>query len=423
MSNKNTLIAREKQRAQARAAENDSFIARNYWLWVIIAFVAYPLASMLSAFTEGSNVWFRISATGAPTLLVVLVVGMLVILIEVLSYILGKGAIDDIQAGVFSRGPADIGMWAIKTVGFIAIMGFSVFLSVNGAPLLNEKLRKAYTPPEVSFVSIDSINAAYNAQILPHQENISRMQRTTWKGSITRDASRSINKSQALMAEIEARRTADLTAAQAENQRLRAEWLEETETNSSYAMGFAGLGELIKLFCLIFIGLYDQGLSEEAAILGGQGSSRSYSGSSAAPISFTAGANQHHPNYQAPPEPTPRSPIGASFMPWLGQPAQDPTATPETVEPDNVATRSYNDLSEEKVQVELSAWYNHYKQHRSQYKAVMSNAGYTEEGRQRKANEHQLHMQEALSRLQRYGHTVEETPKDHRTLLRLVKIA
>ena len=269
MSNKGTIIEREKQRATSKAADRDSFIARNYGLWVMVAFVAYPLASVLSAFTEGSNVYFRISATGAPWILVVLVVFIVVVLIEVLSYTLGKGAIDDMQAGVFSGDGADKGMFAVKVIGFLAIMGFSVFLSINGAPLLNEKLRKSYAPAEASFMNVDSINAAYNLAIAPHAENIKHMQATKWKGSITRDANRSIMASQKLIAQIEDRRTAELSAATDRNTVIRGEWEDETSTNSSYAMGFAGMGEIIKLFCLIFIGIYYQGLSKEAAVFGG----------------------------------------------------------------------------------------------------------------------------------------------------------
>lgn len=269
MSNKGTIIEREKQRATSKAADRDSFIARNYGLWVMVAFVAYPLASVLSAFTEGSNVYFRIASSGAPWILVVLVVAIVVTLIEVLSYTLGKGAIDDMLAVVFSGDGADKGMFAVKVIGFLAIMGFSVFLSINGAPLLNEKLRKSYTPAEASFVNVDSINAAYNTALLPHQENIKHMQATKWKGSITRDANRSIMASQKMLAMIEERRTAELSAATDRNTVIRGEWEDETSTNSSYAMGFAGLGEIIKLFCLIFIGIYDQGLSKEAAVFGG----------------------------------------------------------------------------------------------------------------------------------------------------------
>jgi hypothetical protein len=44
---------------------------------------------------------------------------------------------------------------------------------------------------------------------------------------------------------------------------MKSEWAADTQENSSYAMGFAGLGEAVCLFCLIFIGIYDDGIKKQ----------------------------------------------------------------------------------------------------------------------------------------------------------------
>lgn len=310
MDNKDTYINAEMQRGKAKAENRDSFIASNYWLWVMVAFVAYPLASILSACTEGGHVFMRVHMTGAPFILSLIFTLLIAGLIEMLSYFLGKGAVDDIQGGVFSKSTPHKAAFFIKLIGFLAIMGFSVFLSMSGAPLLNEQLRKSYTPPTADFISIDSIANYYDAKVALIRMDIEAAKKTTWKGSITSSAMKSIRRSQDQIEKIEEASQAAILAANTTNAGVQSDWMDETETNSSFAIGFAGLGEIIKLFCLLFIGIYDQGLSNEAAVFGGGGSSKQKPyGNNQSPIGFAT--NQADQNMeQSNLAPTPRNPIG-----------------------------------------------------------------------------------------------------------------
>lgn len=260
---KSKIINKEKQRAADKVAYADSFIARNYWLWVLVAFVAYPISSILSAMTEGGHVFLRLSATGSPIIAWTGTV-LIVILIESLKYILGKGAVDDLQAGVFSSDRSFVAAFFVKALGFIAVMGFSIFLSVSGAPDINEYLRKQMKPVEAEYVNLEDINSQFDNEALPFHNNIATYKKTTWKGKIVEDARKMIMKEQDQIAAIEARRSAALAAAMEENSRIRAEWEEQTAKNGNYMTGFAGLGEAICIFCLIFIGIYDDGLKKEA---------------------------------------------------------------------------------------------------------------------------------------------------------------
>lgn len=398
MSYKNNTYAREKQRAAADAERRDSFIGRNYWLWVMMAFIAYPLATLLSAFTECSHIYLRLKATGAPIMLVIIVVVIIGFLIEMLCYTLGKGSVDDVQAGVFSGSGSDIAMFALKTCGFIAVLSFSIYLSVNGAPLLNEKLRQSYTPPEASFISIDSINAYYQAELLPHQESIADMRKTTWKGSITRTANKSIIASQELMKGIESRRAADLQAARLKNEQILQEWEEATATNSSYAMGFAGLGEIIKLFCLIFIGIYDQGLSKEAAVFGGS-NTNSPSASSQQPIAF----RMTNSNSNDTPTPTYRNPIGFK-MPWLTE------APTEADNEHRVATCSNprtSQITEGGVPIDAVKEFSFYKEAKRNYQSWDNHRNATAETKQKHMAKYEARMQHAVQNLMELGYRIE----------------
>lgn len=261
---KSNIIQRETQRAAEKIQYEDNFIVRNYWLWVAVAFVLYPLATVLSGLTEGGHVLIRLKSTMGDTGVAWVITFLIVFLIELPKFILGKGAIDDIQAGVFSEGGAKLSIFIIKVLGFIAVMVFSVTLSIKGGPVLNEAFRKQYKPVEAEYISIEEINDRYDAEALPYQEKIANFSKTTWKGKIVGDARKMIMKEQDFIAGIEARRNSELAAAVEENTKRRADYDEKTEINGSWAMGFAGLGEGICIFCLIFIGIYDDGIKAQA---------------------------------------------------------------------------------------------------------------------------------------------------------------
>lgn len=266
--NKDRTISQEKERAQKILAHRDSFIARNYWLWVMVAFIFYPLAAIFSACTEGGHVYIRMKTSMGDGAMPLIITLLLVLLIEGLKFFLGKGAVDDIQAGVFSEGGSFLAAFALKVMGFIAVLSYSIFLSVQGAPEVSAYLRTHFTPVENTYLDTDEIRARYETELQPHRENIATYQNTTWKGKIVSEARKMILAEQAMMASIEQRRAEELSKATQENEARKQQYDERTAANGSWAMSFAGLGEVVCIFCLIFIGIYDDGLTGE--VLKGQ---------------------------------------------------------------------------------------------------------------------------------------------------------
>jgi hypothetical protein len=255
----------EMERANRKISNNQSFIARNYWLWVVVAFILYPLSAIFSALTEGGHILLRSRAMLGEGIAPIIITIILVLMIECLKYFLGKGAVDDLQANPFSEGGSALAAFGVKFIGFIGIMTFSVMLSVNGAGMMNEHFRKTVKPvnTEAGYLDESAILSRYEQELLPHRENIKQYSKIKWKGTITVDARRIIRAEQRQIDQIIAARDTELARARENNDGMKSEWAADTQENSSYAMGFAGLGEAVCLFCLIFIGIYDDGIKKQ----------------------------------------------------------------------------------------------------------------------------------------------------------------
>lgn len=368
---KYTVIAKETQRAAGKLEHRENFIARNYWLWVAVAFVFYPLSSIFSALTEGGHVLIRMKATMGDGLAPMIVTILLVALIEGLKFFLGKGAIDDIQAGVFSEGGAYLYAFVLKALGFIAIIAYSITLSVKGAPEINEYLRTQVKLVQPEYISLDSINSRYDAEILPYQGNIDKYSQTTWKGKIVSEARQMIMAEQKNIDRIEERRNTELNRAILENDKIGQDFEERTASNGQWAMGFAGLGEVICIFCLIFIGIYDDGIYTEATkqqqgAPTPSGRGIGFSGQRPASNYTQVPSNQQTPNYYG----NHRNPIGFRL-----RNTEESYLPPGTGENKTVATGSYRpatddvEVMSDELKLKIETLIQAYRRCRSDYQA------------------------------------------------------
>lgn len=262
---KNNLIQSELNRAATRQVERGSFIARNYWLWIAIAWVVYPIAALWSAATAGGNIFLRLKIAAGDAWFVYALAGSIAVMIEVLKYFTGKTAIDDYQAGAWYNGGAERVSMLVKAVGFVAIMVFSVNLSLSGAKLANDYFREKFKPveTEAGFVDVSAVNARYDAQLNQHYKNIADYKKIQWRGVVTVPAQRMISREQRAIDKILAERESEVSRANSKNDATEAEHEAETLTNGNFLRGLAGVGEVIVIFCLIFIGIYDDGLRAE----------------------------------------------------------------------------------------------------------------------------------------------------------------
>ena len=141
MSHFAKVIRKEQAKAHDRKDNRRSFTGRNYWLYVLIAFVVLPIGTIISAGTEIFNYWHTWAAgldeayRWVPVLLLAILTNSLIIM-------LGKGIVDDIREGVFSSPTYDQATFTVKALAFVGIFYFSVTQSLEGAPLLRVHLQE-----------------------------------------------------------------------------------------------------------------------------------------------------------------------------------------------------------------------------------------------------------------------------------------
>lgn len=331
------IIDAEKKRGEEHLKKVNSFIGRNYWMWIAVAYVIYPLAAIVSAITEGTHIHLRLAATlGDSSLTWVFTIAM-VVLIESLKFFTGKGAVDDWQANAFIHGGVGRAMFIAKCIGFVAVSAFSYNLSTQGADMATHHITRQTKPPAV--INKDSINSLYDSRLAPIQANIESYRNTTWKGSITRDALSAMRQEGKQVEQIEADRRQALAMAMQQDSLSAAIWASETTSTASFFTVFAGIGEFICFACLLFIGLYDQGVLQEVRKTASSPTPSAPQASASPTIGFQIPAPAA-PIYQGPPPATPgaqRRPIGFYMSADTDQ-EEDTEADNEAIVLQHVAT-------------------------------------------------------------------------------------
>ena len=263
----NEILNNELNKAAKKAGKDKSFIRRNFWVWVLVAYFIYPTATIFSAITEGGHIYSRAFETFAHSTAAWLITIVLVVILESSKYLL-KFAVDDLQANVFTKGGAELFAFFVKAIWGLLALGISIFLSISGASKISGDWRKADQSNVVATVSLDSINTKYDARIAPYQAQVNSLRRNTWEGVMNPVSVRSMDRVNKIIEGIESERSQEIAKANSENTALIEEYKGATIDNQSYAQGFAGISEAIILLCIIFIGVYDDGIKKEAKGLG-----------------------------------------------------------------------------------------------------------------------------------------------------------
>lgn len=402
----------EEARGREKLAHVNSFIQRNYGLWVAISFGIYPLAAIFSAITEGSRIYLSVYEVVPSSAMAMVATGILVLLIEVVMFFTGKTAVDDVQAGVFSLGGAHVAAFALKLIIFIGVTGFSISLSLSGAHDSSISMAAKNKPPMLA--SMDSLNQVYDKRLLPYQQNMEAARSTRWKGSVTRDAMKNLTATQSTVDRIESERAAAADSLTAYNARITQAWSDKTATSANWLKGFAGIGEALKIFCLIFIGIYDQGVIKEAHGSGKSGSSSTSGSGSRSPGFFPSSAPPVIAEHDEGPRmgasfPHPDSLLGRLYGsgPATAPPPPQPQTSGDSIPP--VATGSYsvatdNDEGDDKQQIDITgrALLRARANAVSNYKAWKSKPGGTEVTRKKNLDRLEQEIAELDERLAKY---------------------
>lgn len=259
---KDTLITKEKQRVIEDQNSDQSFIGRNLFLKIFLMWILYPIASIYSGLTEGTHLFVRFDSTFNSVAAAVLITILLIVAIEGGKYFFGTSFLQDIRKGVFSEARHYQIAFIFKGLGVLACFGFSLVLSIKGSPEVASFYKKQSSP--IVLISTDSIHQVYDKKIAAQDTIINNASsKMTWKGNITRGGQKVISEAQITKNKLEDQRDVEITKAEDKNALLISDYENNIAVTGKWYQGITGLGELLALLCLLFLGNYKSGAEDE----------------------------------------------------------------------------------------------------------------------------------------------------------------
>lgn len=407
MSSKDTLLAREKQRAQEEADSMNSFTVKNYQVYIAAIFLLV-MGTLVSGATEGWNI-YRLTMNGFAT-------AGGILLIEFISIHFGGSCINDIRFGIFSADKISQLIFVFKLMLYLGATTLSISLTLDGAPEFYAMHKQEKSPP--LLINVDSIGAIYDGQIMAINENISSQESTTWKGSITRQANSNLAALYAERTTIADEKKSAIESAESTNTDIQKEWDQKLAREQSFVWGFAGLGEIIKIISLALVALFKEGRDHELGIhklestigkdIDGDGIIGKPKGHR--PPGYypsPAGSTGELTEKMEKPVPTPRRPIGFKHYSTHGYPGDD---TAEILA--NLSYTASEDEMEDGVPMVLLKELRWYADAKRQYDSYNTNSGLKPETRERNQKKFQRRMNSAVKNLAEMGY---EIYKEERT--------
>jgi len=98
------MKALEKEMLRVSEQLEKGFIARNFTLKIVMVFIIYPIAALISAFTEGTHLYTNFQDTFQTGFLPMALTVLIVLFIELGQYFAINKVVDDLREGVFVEG-------------------------------------------------------------------------------------------------------------------------------------------------------------------------------------------------------------------------------------------------------------------------------------------------------------------------------
>lgn len=257
---KEKLATREWEKIK-RINERQSFRERMRPLIWFLKFAMLPLLIIWSIATEigfAGLEFYEMFNSLPPT---IVATGAIILLIEASKLYIGKTFVRFLTHGWLTEGWHYVAFFIPVLLWAILAFGSSALFSIKGGPIIADNIKKQTST--LSLVNVDSIHGSYDTKITPYLSNISAAQKTKWKGNITRQALRTINKNQDLIKNIEAQREQAVAQAIAINQGRTEKAQAESKSWGAWLSMFGGLGEILQIFIFIFTGIYTRVTYEE----------------------------------------------------------------------------------------------------------------------------------------------------------------
>ncbi|MEM9928838.1 MAG: hypothetical protein AAF840_03375 [Bacteroidota bacterium] len=435
MPYKSTLIQNHHARAQERLAGRSSFIGRNLAIWIFVTWILYPIGASLSAFTEGYYVYYILGDTALPSIRLAITI-LFCVMIEGAVLFLGKGAIDDLQAGALAGTGGERFLFTIKVIGFFICFGLSIFLSLRGGPQFQEEREKNHNPVAEMLTLESDAEAIYASDKATQEQIIADSRNTKWKGTITGSAMKAMRAAQAEVTRINGLIEAQKVRIRQENEQIKTEYAAELATTTSQAFTLTGVGQIVVFFCILFNGLFNQEVEREFGGTKGAAAG-AMAGTSSRPIGFGVPAPAaHHPagagthpdptaerraigfkNYEDYPTPPDAGSSSSKLIDDIGIETATP-GTPEAGGISTVATSSYSEETDDGWPLAAISHLNSYRAYKKEESIYASRTTLSAKKSLVDVRKGLAHEQEQLAQLGLYVH-FEEEPRKRYVLKRL----
>lgn len=342
-----TTKERETQRLQEKASKRADFIGRNYRLVLVLRWVGYPIAALLSGATEFWSFYGRGQGMVVAITLTVIIEGSV--------YWFGKEAVDDLNDGMYNGDRSDKALFLLKVIAFVAIFSFSIYRSIDGGPFLTDYLKTQFDPIELSLLNDTTVDEKYAEQRAEQTALIDDGRSMTWRGRITKEGWALINPATQKRNEIDELIKQEKAEIKAINAATTLAYEEQLAQNARMSIGIVGIGQALFMFCVIIIGLYDSKVEQEVSVIDAKSITN---GSAAGSKSAPTGAYFRHavPSSHSGPTSTDSvDPTADSYRRPVGFGRYSHQAPPTHSAPASVATRSYT-LNDPHVKAYLLAF-------------------------------------------------------------------
>jgi len=241
-----------------RKKEQRDFLARNYHIRSLFAWLLYPLAVVVSLATGGVFLIDWLARTTDHPIASVVIGLVLAAGIEVGKYVIGSGTMQDIFDRTWQHGTHHLVFFALKALTCALIFATSAWISIGGAPMSASffvRTTQTPTPPD-----LDAVARPFDEAIARQEVLIADARKMTWRGRIVREGRNIISRAQGEIARIERERQAALEAARSAHEQALANMAHTATVSGTWLTRFAGLGEVLGLLILFVLAAYEHGV-------------------------------------------------------------------------------------------------------------------------------------------------------------------
>jgi hypothetical protein len=218
-----------------------------------------PLAILYSVVTEMGFFGTEFYNQFQSAFWAVISTAFFILLIEGGKIFAGVNLFRFLTHGWISRGWHYVGFFLVILIMGLIAYGGSIFTSISAGPIIADNISRYQGDKALNLVSLDSINNHYESMITPLLLRQEEAHKTTWHGSITRDAMKLSNKIQDEIDQVRTSKREAISKAEATNSQIRTTNSADVSDWGLWLQRFAGIGEGLQILIYLMICVYERG--------------------------------------------------------------------------------------------------------------------------------------------------------------------